>query len=63
MGRPPLNVKPILVRLTDEQRRRIESTVGPQRIAAFIREAVDEKLEREASQAGARPAGDSKAEG
>lgn len=47
MGRPPLNVTKITVRLTEEQRRRIEVTVGPHRMAAFIREAVDEKLERE----------------
>jgi hypothetical protein len=46
MGRPPLAVKPFLVRLTDEQRQRIIDAVGPHRMAAFIREAVDEKLER-----------------
>ena len=47
MGRPPLNVTKLTVRLTDEQRRRIEQAVGPNRMAAFIREAIDEKLERE----------------
>lgn len=47
MGRPPLNVTKLTVRLTDEQRRRIEGVVGPNRMAAFIRDAVDEKLERE----------------
>jgi hypothetical protein len=46
MGRPPLNVKETKVRLTDEQRERIEALVGPNRMAVFIREAVDEKLAR-----------------
>jgi len=57
MGRPPMNVKETKVRLTNEQRQRIIALVGDQRMAAFIREAVDEKLEREAP----RPADDSKA--
>lgn len=47
MGRPALNLKMTPVRLTNEQRQRIEQAVGPNRMAAFIREAVDEKLERE----------------
>ena len=46
MGRPPLNVKPTLVRLTDEVRQRIEALVGPNRMAVFIREAVDNELDR-----------------
>lgn len=45
MGRPPLNVKETKVRLTDEQRQRIEAIVGPNRMAAFIREAVENELE------------------
>ena len=49
MGRPPMNVKETKVRLTNEQRQRIIALVGDQRMAAFIREAVDEKLEREAT--------------
>lgn len=49
MGRPPMNVKETKVRLTNEQRQRIIALVGDQRMAAFIREAVDEKLEREAA--------------
>jgi len=48
MGRPPLKASSkINVRLTDEQRERIEAIVGNYGIAAFIREAVDEKLARE----------------
>lgn len=46
MGRPPLNVKETKVRLTDEQRQRIEALVGPNRMAIFIREAIDAELER-----------------
>lgn len=46
MGRPPLNVKETKVRLTDEQRQRIEALVGPNRMAAFIREAIERELER-----------------
>lgn len=46
MGRPPLNVKETKVRLTDDQRARIEALVGPNRMAVFIREAVEHELER-----------------
>ena len=46
MGRPPLNVKPTLVRLTQEALDRIEKIVGPNKRAAFIRDAVDNELER-----------------
>lgn len=45
-GRPSLGVKQTMVRLTDEQRGRIESLVGKSRMAAFIREAVDNELKR-----------------
>jgi len=47
MGRPPMNVKETKVRLTDEQRHRIEALVGPNRMAAFIREAVENELKRQ----------------
>jgi len=50
MGRPPLSKdsKTTLtgVRLTDETRERIEALVGPNRMASFIREAVEEALNR-----------------
>lgn len=46
MGRPPLHVKETKVRLTDEQRRRIEALVGPNRMAEFIREAIEAELKR-----------------
>lgn len=47
MGRPPLHVKETKVRLTAEHRSRIEALVGPNRMATFIREAVEEKLDRD----------------
>lgn len=47
MGRPSLNVKETKVRLTDEQRAKITAIVGPNRMAVFIREAIEEKLARE----------------
>lgn len=46
MGRPPMNVKPTVVRLTQEALDRIEKIAGPNQRAAFIREAVDSELER-----------------
>ena len=47
MGRPPLGVRPLTVRLPAEQIARIEVLRGPNQAAAFIREAVDEKLKRD----------------
>ena len=50
MGRPPLKkdveTKPTLVRLPADVRQRIEAVAGPNRMAVFIREAIDEALER-----------------
>ncbi|WP_206245903.1 hypothetical protein [Novosphingobium terrae] len=46
MGRPPLGVKVTAVRLTPEALGRIDALVGAQKRAQFIREAVDEALER-----------------
>lgn len=46
MGRPPLNVKETKVRLSPETRKRIEALVGRNRMAAFIREAIKEALDR-----------------
>jgi hypothetical protein len=48
MGRPPLNKKSETrltgVRLTEDVRQRIEALVGPNRMAVFIREAIDREL-------------------
>lgn len=50
MGRPPLSKKSdtveTKVRMTDETRRRIEALEGPNRMAVFIREAVERELTR-----------------
>ena len=41
-----MNVKPTVVRLTQEALDRIEKVAGPNQRAAFIRDAVDNELER-----------------
>ena len=46
MGRPPLNVKETKVRLSDDARRRIVAIVGPNRMAEFIRDAIERELKR-----------------
>jgi hypothetical protein len=46
MGRPPLHVKETKVRLSDDARQRIEALVGPNRMAVFIREAIENELRR-----------------
>jgi hypothetical protein len=52
MGRPPLNVRPIVVRLSVEMIARIEAVAGKRRIAQFLRETAEaELLRREASAA------------
>ena len=50
MGRPPLSKKSETkltgVRLTEDIRQRIIALVGDNRMAAFIREAIEAELER-----------------
>ena len=46
MGRPPLGVKETKVRLTLDQIARIEAIAGPNRMATFIREAVEAELKK-----------------
>ena len=51
MGRPPLGMKPTTVRLPQEIIRRIEALEGKQRrLAVFIREAIENELERREGQ-------------
>lgn len=50
MGRPALGVKSTHVRLSDGVAERIDALVGPNRRAAFIREAVENELERREKQ-------------
>jgi hypothetical protein len=47
MGRPPLGMKPTTVRLSVDTIRRIEARVGNRRLAVFIREAVENELQRQ----------------
>lgn len=46
MGRPPLNVKPVLVHLGEDQPDRIDAIVGANGRSRFIREAVERELRR-----------------
>jgi hypothetical protein len=43
MGRPPLKVKPMLVRLPEGMAERIDAIAGENRRAEFIREAVEKE--------------------
>jgi metal-responsive CopG/Arc/MetJ family transcriptional regulator len=52
MGRPPLNVKPILVRLPDGMAERIDAVMGAEnKRAQFIREAVEKELAKRETEA------------
>lgn len=51
MGRPALNLEETKVRLNAGQKDRIIALVGEQRMAAFIREAIEEKLAAAEAQA------------
>lgn len=46
MGRPTLNLTPTVVRLTERTRQRVVAVAGPNRMAEFIRAAIEEKLLR-----------------
>jgi hypothetical protein len=46
VGRPPLNVKAILVYLPEGTPQRIDAIAGKNRRGEFIREAVQKELER-----------------
>ncbi len=47
MGRPPMDLKPLLVRLPDGMAERIDAVAGKNRRAEFIREALEKALKRE----------------
>lgn len=51
VGRPPIKrnvaTKPLLVRMDEGMHARVETQVGKKRMAAFVREAIEEKLARE----------------
>lgn len=46
MGRPPLGIKTTTVRLPEQVMARIEAVAGKNRMAQFIREAVEAELLR-----------------
>lgn len=46
MGRPPMNVKPMLVRLPEGTAEKIDAIAGPNRRAEFIREAIEREIKR-----------------
>lgn len=52
MGRPPLGVKPTVVRLAEDVRQRITALVGKSGMAGFIREAVEAELARRETASG-----------
>lgn len=47
MGRPPLGVRATTIRLSVAVLARIEVLIGPNRLAKFVRDAVNEKLDRD----------------
>lgn len=52
MGRPPMQVKPMVVRLPEGTPERIDAVAGKNRRAEFIREAVERELKRREKGAG-----------
>lgn len=46
MGRPSLNVRPVVVRLPEGIAERIDAVAGKNRRGEFIREAVERELRR-----------------
>lgn len=46
MGRPPMNVKPMLVRLPEGMPERIDAIAGRNNRAEFIREAIEREIVR-----------------
>jgi len=59
MGRPPLSkdseTKMTGVRLTKDVRDRIEALVGPNKMAIFIRDAIEHELERREAEGTGQP--------
>lgn len=49
MGRPPLHLKPRLIRLSQRAIEEIEALVGKNRLSQFVREAIDREIERRKS--------------
>lgn len=46
MGRPPMQIKATVVRLSEDVLERIDELMGPNKRAEFIREAIERELKR-----------------
>jgi hypothetical protein len=55
MGRPPLNVKRTIIRLSPDIIARIEAIAGKRRMSEFIRQTVEAELLRREAGADAKP--------
>jgi predicted DNA-binding protein len=55
MGRPPLDVKQMKIRLSLDTKARISALVGNYKIASFIREAIENELSRREQKSGKPP--------
>ena len=55
MGRPPLNVKRTIIRLSPDIIARIEAIAGKRQMSQFIRETVEAELLRREAGVGAKP--------
>ena len=52
MGRPPLNLKTTVIRLSADTIARIEAVVGKNRMSQFMREAAEAELSRREAESG-----------
>jgi hypothetical protein len=57
MGRPPLNLKTTVIRLSADTIARIEAVVGKNRMSQFMREAAEAELLRREADSGHKPLG------
>jgi predicted DNA-binding protein len=55
MGRPPLDVKQMKIRLSVGTKERIAALVGNYKIASFVRESVENELARREAAARVKP--------
>jgi predicted DNA-binding protein len=55
MGRPPLNLKTTVIRLSAETIARIEAVAGKNRMSQFMREAAEAELARREAETGHKP--------
>ena len=55
MGRPPLNLKTTVIRLSAETIARIEAVVGKNRMSQFVREATEAELKKRETEPSHKP--------